>query len=74
MKNLEFFPIRYIKLFVFGALTLFALTGVCMIYWTVTNAFNSKRIVDAQVKVYEAQEKTIGQPIVYEQHYYPPTK
>lgn len=34
----------------------------------------SDRLVDAQVKIYEAQAKTIGQPVVYEQHYYPPTK
>jgi hypothetical protein len=72
LHKLEFFPTLYIKLFVFGALTLFAVTGGCIVYWTVTNAFNAGRIVDAQVKVYQAQEKQIGMPTTIIQRYESP--
>ena len=65
---------HWIKIFVLGSLTLFVITGLCMVYWTLTNAFNSKRIVDAQVKVYQAQEKQVGQPTVIEQRYFSPMK
>lgn len=74
IHKLEFFPMRYIKLFVFGALALFAVTGGCIVYWTVTNAFDGRRIVDAQVKVYQAQEKQIGQPTTIIQRYESPMK
>jgi hypothetical protein len=66
--------IKYIKLFVFGSLGLFALTGACIVYWTLTNAFNAQKLVSAQVAVYKAQAEQQGKPTVIEQYYNTPTK
>lgn len=66
--------IKLLKIFILGSFVLFAVTGGCMIYWTVTNAFNAKRITDAQVKVYQAQADNVGKPIIYEQYYHSPNK
>jgi len=66
--------IKLLKIFVIGSFVLFAITAGCEIYFVVNSAFQAKRITDAQVKIYEAQAKTIGQPVIYEQHYYAPTK
>jgi hypothetical protein len=61
-----------LRVFVIGSFVLFAITAGVMIYWVTQQAFNAKRITDAQVKIYEAQAKTIGQPTILEQHYYAP--
>jgi len=74
IHKLEFFPVQYIKLFVFSALVLFAITGACMIYWTITNAFNSKKITDAQIRVYNAQAEQQGKPTTIIQEYRSPMK
>lgn len=64
--------VKQLKIFVIGALVLFAITAGIMIYWVTQQAFNAKRITDAQVKVYEAQAKQVGQPQVIEQRYFSP--
>jgi hypothetical protein len=60
--------------FIIGSLILFAITGGVAIYWVTTNAFNAKRITDAQVKVYQAQADNVGKPQIIEQRYFSPNK
>lgn len=66
--------LKLLRLFVIGSLLLFAITGGCIVYFTIQNALNSKRITDAQVKVYQAQVEQQGKPTVIEQRYFAPTK
>jgi len=64
--------IKQLKIFVIGSLVLFAITAGAIIYWVTQQAFNAKRITDAQVEVYKAQAEQVGKPQVIEQRYYSP--
>jgi len=74
MNRLDNRIIKLIKIYVIGSLIAF---GVAVGFWgylAITDAFNSKRIIDAQVGVYKAQEENVGKPIIYEQYYHSPNK
>jgi flagellar basal body-associated protein FliL len=73
-ENMTKSLLNRLTIFIIGALILFAVTGGAIIYWTVTNAFNAKRITDAQVKVYQAQAENVGKPQIIEQRYFSPQK
>lgn len=66
--------LNLLRLFVIGALILFAITAGAIVYWVTQQAFNAKRITDAQVKVYQAQADNVGKPQIIEQRYFTPTK
>ena len=65
---------KWLKIFVIGSLVLFTVTGGCIIYKVTTDAFNAKKIMEAQVKVYEAQAENVGKPQIIEQRYFSPNK
>jgi len=65
---------KWMKIFVIGGLCLFVLTGGVMVYWVTQQAFNAKKIMEAQVKVYEAQAENVGKPQIVEQRYFSPEK
>lgn len=65
---------KWMKIFVIGSLVLFALTGGCIVYKVTTDAFNAKKIMEAQVKVFEAQAENVGKPQIIEQRYFSPDK
>lgn len=66
--------IKLIKIYVIGSLIAFSIAVGFWGYLAITDAFNSKKITDAQVAVYKAQEQNIGKPIIYEQYYHSPNK
>lgn len=66
--------IKWIKIYVIGSLVLFAITGASGVYLVVSKALQSQKIVDAQVKVYEAQAENVGKPQIIEQRYFSPNK
>lgn len=70
---------KWIKVFVIGALSLFALTGVLGVYMVYQQSINDRRLTDeqakvyqAQVKVYQAQADNVGKPQIIEQRYFSP--
>ncbi|MCK9370309.1 hypothetical protein M0R04_10415 [Candidatus Dojkabacteria bacterium] len=66
--------LKQLKIFVIGSLILFAITGGSIVYLVVSKAMQSQQLVNAQVKVYEAQEKNVGAPQIIEQRYFSPNK
>ena len=74
MNKMDNRIIKLIKIYVIGSLVTFVVAVGIWGYLAITDAFNSKRITDAQIKVYKAQEENIGKPIIYEQYYHSPNK
>ena len=78
MKNLltgvDYRIIKWLKVYVIGMLILSAIAIGFWGYLVVSKAFQSQKIVTAQVKVYEAQAENVGKPIIYEQYYHSPNK
>ena len=56
---------------IIGSLVLLV-CGVCVTLFTIGEWRNKSRLVDAQVKVYEAQAENVGKPNIIEQRYYSP--
>lgn len=64
--------IKYFKIYVIGSLIVFAIVVGFWGYSVVSKAFQSQKLINAQVKVYEAQEKNVGSPQIIEQRYFSP--
>lgn len=64
--------IKWLKIFVIGALALFAVTGGAILTKVITDAFNAKDITNAQVEVFNAQRDNVGKPqTIIQRHEYP---
>lgn len=66
--------VKWIKVYVIGSLVVFAIAVSFWGYLVVSKAMQSQKLVDAQVKVYEAQANNVGKPTIIEQKYYSPNK